>query len=108
MGVTFVTPPTAFSLSAIPDKRRRVKKTFTPHAIENPMQFKRSFIFFHKNTQSGFFEIVRFRTPGVDYPLNGYLPEFRNGGRKSPSIVRIRTNKLVRFLGGLQIIENHI
>jgi len=38
------------------------------HAIENPMQFKRSFIFFHKNTQSGFFEIVRFRTTGVACP----------------------------------------
>jgi hypothetical protein len=72
------------------------------------MQFKRGFIFFHKNTQSGFFKLSVSGQQGVGYPLNGYLPEFRNDGRKSPTIVRIRTNKLVRFQGGLQIIENQI
>ena len=71
------------------------------YVIENSMQLKWGFIFFHKNTQSGFFKIVCFRTTKVRLSVERISTGVQQMGEKSPCLARIWTNELVSFQLGV-------
>ena len=83
------------SLSAIPDKHGGVENLHPCHIIENSMQIKWGFIVFHKNTQSGFFKIVCFRTTKVRLSVERISTGVQQMGEKSPCLARIWTNELI-------------
>ena len=89
------------SLSAIQDKRGGVENLHPCHVIENSMQLKWGFIFFHKNTQSGFFKIVCFQTTKVRLSVERISTGVQQMGEKSPCLARIWTNELISFQLGV-------